>query len=249
MKKFILALLVVLSLFTFTSCSIENAVLDYTESYEITSEIHSLDVRIKAADFKIEAGESLLVESNLKYLSVTQDNGVLEIIDNAKINSSFINAFLTIYIPSELVFNDVDIQTGAAKLTVGSLSTDTIDLTLGAGDLYVNNLSVSSHAEIKGGAGQIVVEGGVINDLTLNMGVGALTFSAKLLGNSNLNFGVGKSNIILIGKLEDYKLEIRKGIGKITVDGESINDSNNLGNGQNRVKIIGGVGAIDITLN
>ena len=80
MKKFIVAALVFL-LLTLTSCASKIDLVGESQSYEISSEIHSLDIQIGAADFIIEHGDRFSVESNLNYLSVSERNGVLAIIE------------------------------------------------------------------------------------------------------------------------------------------------------------------------
>ena len=59
MKKFIVAALV-LSLLTLTSCASKIDRVGEPKSYEIASEIHSLDIQIGAADFIIEHGIDFL---------------------------------------------------------------------------------------------------------------------------------------------------------------------------------------------
>ena len=246
MKKYIVAVFVCLVLLASASCTYENVVLSDSKTYEITSAIHSLDIQINAADFKIEHGEKFSVESNLKYLSVSEKDGVLTIIDEAKSNSNYSNAVLTLYVPNGILFDDVDITTGAAKLTVDALSTNSLELKLGAGDVRFESLHASLAADIKGGAGQITIASGTLNDLTLAMGVGELNFSGALLGNSDLKLGVGESNLTLIGSKDDYKVDIKKGLGSISVDGKNVSDYGSSGNGQSHIHIEGGVGAINI---
>ena len=101
-------------------------------------------------------------------------------------------------------------------------------------------------ADIEGGAGRITVSGGAMEDLELEMGVGQLNLTSALTGNCKLDLGVGESNITLIGSKEDYKLDLEKGIGSITVDGTSVSDYGSSGNGANRVDISGGIGAIHV---
>ena len=72
MKKYIVTILVFFLLLALASCTNENVVLDDSQTYEITSDIHSLDIQINAADFKIKHGDAFSVESNLKYLSVSE---------------------------------------------------------------------------------------------------------------------------------------------------------------------------------
>ena len=246
MKKYIITILVFLLLLVLASCANENVVLGDSQAYEITSDIHSLDIQINAADFKIEHGEKFSVESNLKYLSVSEKDGVLTIIDEAKSGSNYSNAVLTLYVPNGIVFDDVDITTGAAKLTAAALSTSSLELTLGAGDVRFESLRVSSSADIKGGAGQITIVNGTLNDLSLEMGMGELNLTAAVLGDSNLKFGVGESNLTLIGSKDDYKVDVEKGLGSISVDGKNVSDFGSSGNGQRHVHIEGGVGAVHI---
>ena len=247
MKKHIVAVLVFLLLLALASCANENVVLGDSQTYKITSDIHSLDIQINAADFKIEHGDEFSVESNLKYLSVSEKDGVLTITDEAKSSSNYSNAVLTLCVPNGIVFNDVDIATGAAKLTVDALSTSSLELKLGAGDVRFESLHASSNADIEGGAGQITIASGTLNDLSLEMGMGELNLTAAVLGDSNLKFGVGESNLTLIGCKDDYKVEVEKGLGSISVDGKNVSDFGSSGNGQNHINIEGGVGAINIT--
>ncbi len=246
MKKIIAIFLSIISLICLVGCNMQDAVLDEAKTYEINSEIHSLDICVNAADFKIENGEELSVESNLKYLSVSEKDGVLTIVDEAKYNSNYSNPMLTICIPDGMAFEEVKMETGAAKLTVNTLFTNSLKLKLGAGDVKFESLNASSDADVKGGAGRITIVSGTINNLTLEMGAGELNLTAALLGTSNLKFGVGESNVTLLGGKDDYKVDIEKGLGNITVDGRTVVDFSGIGNGQNHLEIKGGIGAINV---
>ena len=223
-----------------------DVVLDETKVYNVNGQIHSLEVEISAADFTIKRADAFSVESNLKDLSVSEDNGVLTIKDEKKYAVAYTNATLTLYIPSGAAFDKVNITTGAAKLTADSLSAKSVKLQLGAGDVRIERLIASDKADIEGGAGKITIAGGMLNDLELEMGVGELNLTAALRGSSDLNFGVGESNLTLIGSKDDYKVDIEKGIGNITVDGKTVFDFGSSGNGDNRVEIEGGIGAINL---
>ena len=246
MKKYIVTILVFLLLLALASCANENVVLDDSQTYEITSDIHSLDIQINAADFKIVSADDFSVESNLKYLSVSEKDGVLTIVDEAKGNSNYTNAILTLYVPNGIVFDDVYITTGAAKMTVDTLSASSVELKLGAGDVRFESLNASSNVDIEGGAGQITIASGTLNDLSLEMGIGELNLRAAVLGESDLKFGVGESNVTLIGSKDDYKVDVEKGLGSISVDGKNVSDFGSSGNGQSHIHIEGGIGAVHI---
>ena len=246
MKKYIIVTALVFLLFALASCVNENVVLGDSHTYEITSEIHSLDIQINAADFKIVSIDDFSVESNLKYLSVSEKDGVLKIVDEAKSNSNYTNAILTLYVPNGIVFHDVDIETGAAKMTVDTLSASSVELELGAGDVRFESLNASANVDIEGGAGQITIVSGTLNNLSLEMGIGELNLTAAVLGESDLKFGVGESNVTLIGSKDDYKVDIEKGLGNVTVDGENVIGFVSIGNGQNHIKFEGGIGTINL---
>lgn len=246
MKKLVLFVLIVTLALSLASCYRESGVLDEARDFSVSGEVHSLDIRINAADFKIEYGESFAIESNLKMLSVSTDSGVLKIVDEAKGPVSYTNATLTLVIPEGTVFEDVRIKTGAAKLTASSISSKNLDFDLGAGDVYIGSLLVSAEAEIDGGAGQITVMDGSISNLSLEMGVGELDMRAALLGDSEMEFGVGETSLTLLGGRDNYKVEIKGGIGGIFVDGEKVTDFGVSGVGQNEIEINGGVGEINL---
>lgn len=228
------------------ACDMENAVLGETRSYGIQSDIRSLEISVNAADFVIRHADAFSVESNLKYLSVSEENGVLTITDEAPKRVSYEKATLTLSIPEDAVFETIRIFTGAARLTADALSGERVSLTIGAGDASIQVLHAGKKAEIKGGAGRISISGGTLQNLSLEMGVGELNLSAALLGESSLTLGVGASNVTLLGEKETYTLEIEKGLGSITLDGKSVSGFDRRGDGENHVEIEGGIGQIRV---
>lgn len=222
----------------------QDAVVEELQTYHVEAQIQNLDIEINAAELSIEEGDSFLVESNLKYLQVKEKGGLLSI-EETKINAgTYQDAVLTVYVPAGTVFDNVNLTTGAGRLTIGSLSAKTLDFELGAGDVTVDTLIAAQSADIDGGAGRITIHGGALKDLELDMGVGQLNLTSALSGSCTMDMGVGESNITLLGSKEDYKLDLEKGIGNITVDGKTGTDFGS--SGANRVEINGGIGAIRV---
>ena len=246
MGKYLLIVLVILFLVALVGCASQSVVLNETKIYDITKDIHSLDIKINAADFVIEQGEKFSVESNLKNLSVFEEDGILKIVEKTRFARSYNGALLKLCIPEDMVFENASIKTGAGRLTSKSFSVNTLELKTGAGKVEFYRLEASENVNIKGGAGEIVVEDGNLHNLTLDLGVGELNMNAKLKGESKLNFGVGQSNLNLIGSKEEYSLDITNGAGDIIVDGEKSSFFTNSTNGENTVKIKGGVGSTNI---
>lgn len=224
-----------------------DAVAEDCTTYAVSSDVKRLEVKINAADLTIKQGEHFSVESNLKHLTVEDENGVLKIRETKKWSgSTYTGAVLTLYIPADTVLESANITTGAGRLTADRLSADTMHLELGAGEVAIGTLIAASDIDIDGGAGKITVSDGTLHNLDLDMGVGQLNLTAALTGESDLDFGVGESNITAVGKKDDYKLDIEKGIGNITVDGTDVSDTKEQGTGPHRIEIDGGIGAIHL---
>lgn len=224
----------------------ENGVADTMKEYTIDDQICDLEIEINAADLTIAYAQDFSVKSNLVYLEVSDANGCLSITDTEKNGLRYENAALTLYIPEGFTFEEMEITTGAAKLTTEVLSADSVKLELGAGKVEIRELNAKEEAVIEGGAGAITISGGTLNDLDLDMGVGELNMTAALLGESELNYGVGKAKLTLLGDKEDYTVTFDKGLGSAVIDGKSVNDGAVVGTGVNRVDIVGGLGAAEV---
>ena len=107
-------------------------------------------------------------------------------------------------------------------------------------------IGIGQIIDIDGGAGRITISDGALHNLDLDMGVGQLNLTSALTGESDFDLGIGESNITVIGNKDDYKLDIEKGIGNITVDGTSVSNIKEYGNGNNSIEVSGGIGAINL---
>lgn len=224
----------------------DDAVLDDAKTYTVSGSITKLEVIINAADFTIKQAEAFSVESNLKHLTVKEENGVLKIKENKRFGITYNDAMLILCIPTNAVFETVDITTGAGRLTADALFTDSLKLELGAGEVNIASLNAANDADINGGAGKITISGGSLRNLNVDMGVGQLNLTSAVRGNSVFDLGIGETNVTLIGSKEDYKINAEKGIGNITIDGKSVSDFNDIDNGDNNIEVSGGIGTINL---
>ena len=225
---------------------VEDAVAEETKTYAIGENIVNLNIRINAADLYIKEGEAFLVESNLKHLKVNEVGNTLTIEETKMFGGNYNNAVLTVFIPAGTEFYSTDLATGAGRLTVEDFSSQILDLELGAGDVSITSLSAGTSASIEGGAGRITISGGSLRNLELQMGVGQLNLTSALTGECELDLGVGESNITIIGNEEDYRMELEKGIGALSVNGKPVNDYGRGSKGANTLDINGGIGAINL---
>ena len=225
-----------------------NHVSEDFSDLDINSDSKILDIDLKSSSLTIKVGEVLKAETNNKNINVKQDNNRIYI--KEKKNSWFTNGGeLVIYVPRDLIFDLVNIDTGAGKIEIDALITNRLDFDLGAGRVNVNYLGVFQKGKISTGAGAFTINNGNMNNIDFDLGVGKIDITGSLLGSTKIDSGVGSTNVNIIGSKDDYKIDVDKGLGSINVDGESLKDSTSYGNGVNTIDIDGGVGSITINFN
>lgn len=221
--------------------------LDSAKNFE-NNDITRLDIDIKYANLIIKTGEQLRVDTNNNDINIKQDNERLEIKEDDgnwfRVNGD--NEDITLYIPENMEFDKIKITAGAGKIDIEKLDTKELSYELGAGESTIKNLIVGEKANFEGGAGKMNIASGEINNLKLNMGVGKTDITAKIVGDSKINAGIGSLNININGNKEDYRTKVSKGLGAIKIDGKDVEDNETYGDGENSIKIDGGIGKIDI---
>mgnify|MGYP004561780525 CR=1 FL=1 len=213
---------------------------------ENSEDVAILNVDCKATNINILEGDTFKAETNNKYISVKQYNNKILIKERNHSWFSNDNYDLNIYVPSNMIFEDVTIDTGAGKITIDSLKTKNLDLDLGVGKTSIDELTVLNSADIDTGAGNVVISNGNINNLDLDLGVGKVELTAKITGNSKIDSGVGEVTLNLIGNNSFYSLIADKGLGSITLNNKDIIENTYYGEGLNKIRINGGVGNIKI---
>lgn len=237
----------VMSVSVFFGDNDDGDVVGDMKTYDVSTDITKLDIEIYASDFKIVSGETFSVKSNNNYISVEEKNGKLKVEEKKKFRNYSKLSVLEIVIPDGYVFDDIDFDAGAGSVKIDSLAAKRLTFDLGAGEVNIGSLTVESDAKINGGAGRIVIKGGSINNLDLDMGVGELNLKSALTGKADLDLGIGSTKLELIGSDDDYRIDVSKGLGAVTVDGKSVSDNEVCGNGDCKIKVDGGIGEIRIS--
>lgn len=212
--------------------------------YLASSDITSLDIDIKSSHFTVTYGDGFSVSCSSGALDVTEKNGTLTVKENKKFDYTESN--INLQIPRDTCFEKADIDAGAGKFSIETLSARTLNLDFGAGQADIGTLNAFDNADINGGAGKITIANGTLKNLELDMGVGELSLTSKLVGDSDFDLGIGKTTLTLIGTPEDYRVELEKGLGSVTHNGVAVTGASRLGNGPNEVEIDCGVGSVDV---
>lgn len=206
----------------------------------------SLDIDIKFSNLTIKNGDKFLVESNNKNIKYKYNNSSLEVeeIKYNLFNNSDVGEVI-ITIPSNIRLDSVDIDNGAGSLNIENINANKFNLDLGAGVTIIDNIIVDS-ADIDSGAGKFIIKFGKINNLDFDMGAGTAEITSIITGNNQINSGVGNLKLNLIDDIENYKIKINKGIGKVEIDNKEVSDNEIVGTGLNFINISGGIGTITV---
>ncbi len=211
-------------------------------------EISEFEIDAFAADIDIQKGDTLRIDSTKNSFRVYNRNGKITLEERKGIFSREQNRHVTIYLPENFTFNKVDIDTGASDITAEILKTEYLELDIGAGTVTFDELNVTKKTEIDCGAGIFTIRNGSLSNLDFSLGVGSADVTATLLSKADIESGVGELRLNLLGGKSPYTIDIEKGLGIFTVDSKIVTESI-IGNGENKIKIEGGVGSININFN
>lgn len=218
------------------------------DNYPI-EEITNLDIEINYSKLEIKNGDTFKIECNNEKIYTEKKGNKIEIKEKNNWFNKQETSNITIYIPENKIFERTEIEAGAGEINIDKLQTNNLTFSIGAGKVQINELEVFEKAEIEGGAGKADIISGELHNLDLEMGLGELNLTTKLIGNSVIEQGIGKLSINLTDNIENYKIRTSKGLGSITINGNEVQDGNTYGNGENNIRIEGGMGAIEIVIN
>lgn len=218
---------------------------NYSNYIKYDGDITYLDVDVNASNLIIKTGDELAVKTENKNIKISNENSKLKIIDKSKkiVNNKVKDLVVTI--PEDMFFERVNISTGAGKVSINGINADSLEMELGAGKVEIENI-YSDNTKIETGAGNVEIKNSSLNDLDLELGVGEINISAYITGNSSIESGIGALNLNLLDSSSMYKFDFEKGLGEITVNGEKITGNKVIGDGDNYIKVRGGIGSIKI---
>lgn len=245
-----LAVLIILSIingivFLATSTIGFNNDVNISEAY--SSNIKNINIDVGTTNMIIKYGDtfSITAENVSKEFKIKEEGNTLIIKEkNITIFGNKKSSHTTITIPSSL--NNLSIDIGAGKLELSDITSNNFSLNQGAGKVVITNL-ISNNTTIDGGAGELHITSSKLQNLDLDLGAGKCYYNGILLGNNKIDQGVGE--LILDLYREDYTIKASKGLGSITINGESYSKDVTVGEGINDIKIDGGIGSIIINTN
>ncbi len=225
----------------------EMVVISELEEMEMPKE---LELKVGLANVRIVKGEKFKIETNNEYVKSERNGSKLVIReeDHAWSWGEFwpddIKGEVMVYLTSELL-ERLRIEMGAGTLDAESLAAGIVELEFGAGRSTISELYATHSAKINGGAGLLEIRGGCLQDLDFDMGVGKVVLRSELLGKAKIEAGLGALDVDLLGRVGQYQLDVEHGLGAVNLNGQKL-EGEIWGDGENLIKIDGGVGAINL---
>lgn len=225
----------------------KNIILGNYKEKEINSIVKSLNIDLVNTNIYIKRSDIFKIESNNNDIEINNNEGYINIKDTSLNIFNNPNKELIIYINKDIEFLSLENTNG--DVNIDSIITNTLDLDLGVGKVEISNIEVKKELILDSGVGKTTITSSVINNLQANLGVGEFNFSGEILGESKIDSGIGNSKLLLNGNIDKYQVKVNKGLGKITINEEEINNTYIYGNGSNNIILDGGLGNININFN
>lgn len=221
---------------------IEHNIVEY-------SDVKNMDIKLGVCKLEIKEGEQLKVETSnvTDKFKCDVKNGALKIEDNKMNTNIFKNIVpqVTIYIPKDYKFEEIDLELGINNSNIYELNGEDINIEIGVGKARIDNLN-GEKVEINGGAGETVIDNFNIERLDLEAGIGSMIINGKISDNSDIVSGIGRLEINLVGQKDDYELRLQRGIGNLEIDGEKIREDEKIGSGSIKIRVEAGIGETEI---
>ncbi len=216
--------------------------------------VDNLQIEVGAAHLRLvteDETRKTRVETNSEYITTWVEGDTLRVQERTHSWFWLGNGRMdvTVYIPEKHEYDNVFIDSGAGTVDIEKLLAKKVELKVGAGRTKIDKIEVASQTKIDGGAGMIEIRDGVLSNLDLELGAGSADITVRIGGNSNrVQAGVGRLALNLLGNADSYGFTVDKGIGSVTIDGKKQSDGDRYGDGENRIDLECGIGAVEVKL-
>lgn len=196
-----------------------------TEKSFAAGEIKSLDIEAggctvtivesEDADFHIETHSinkfQTYVEDSTLYVKGTI--GSVMGIDNP-------TGEITLYVPVNYVFDEVELEIGAGILEMGNLQATKVALETGAGEITADTIQCEEFV-VSVGMGECVVKEITAKSLEGDVGAGNLEFAKVTADLIEMECSMGNLEMEVTGAKEDYNYNIECGMGNLELGNET----------------------------
>ena len=218
---------------------------DLKEITLVEESFKSIDIDIEACSLEIKDSDDFKVLTDSDKVTCKIINDTLTIKEKDKSLFNHHEKNIVLYLPNNYAIEKVSIDGGAGKISINSLICENLDFNIGAGSVILSDITVSDLADIDGGVGSFKINNAKINNLNIDLGVGNADISAHIT-NAEIIAGIGDLVLNLEGDKSEYTIKSDAGIGDIIVEGTRVDGSATTGDGDNVIKISGGISSINV---
>lgn len=173
--------------------------------------------RSKDTNFYVE------VDKAYKFQGYVEDNTLyIKASNGAKTWNKMGSCTITLYVPWDFWYEDVNIEMGAGVLEFSELlATDSISLEVGAGQVVIDNIQ-SNTLELEIGAGEIKLKNMEVHEeLSVEVGMGNFEANGVVMGEADIQCAMGNVNLELAGSEQNYDYNIECAMGNIDLGNRS----------------------------
>lgn len=127
---------------------------------------------------------------------------------------------VTLYVPEEHHYREIDISLGAGELEFNGLAGDKVSLEVGAGRIAADGLKAET-LDLEAGMGQIELRNVNVRDLEAEIGMGELSLQGSIEGSVDASCAMGNVDMRLTGSQRDFNYRISGAMGNIDLGSES----------------------------
>ena len=215
----------------------ESHLKDISQEY---TDIANLEIDLENIEFTIKKGENLKIEgTNISdKIEIKQDGNILKINDD-KVSSNFytINNALTIYIPENQKFDNIDIEVNSVLANMEILNATNLKLEMHNNYCKIDEL-FADNLEMNNEYGNIEISKSEVKTFKFDSESGTEDIHMKIAEKAEMDLESSNTNMTLIGSLENYQINHKKLFGNTYVQGkEFLSTREPIGNGNIKINL------------
>ena len=211
---------------TYFDDSISNSEYEFVGIKNLDIEVDGCKVNIQEYD-----GSSIKVISS-KSIKIVNENNALMIEDNFNIfNLNNSNKKITVYIPINYQFNDVDISVDAGDFEAENIYARDIEISVDAGDFAAKKITTTN--------------------LNVEVDAGKATIDLLDCLNSDFDCDVGDIDVMMVGSEADYSYDVSCDLGSVRIGNyktDGLSDDYSFSSGMKKISVNCDASDIDIKM-
>lgn len=222
-----------------------------TDEKTYDASVTVLDIDLKSANIRIasggSAGGAITVNTTDPHISVRQRGSTLFIVRSRSFWRDNTIPAVTVVVPRDHALSAITIAARSGSTQISGVTSDRLSLDTNAGSVTLDGVTILKKAEIKTKKGSISASEGLLTDAVIKTSYGGATLSCAFAGDSEIRLGTGDSAITLPGAMDDYTLDINKGLGDLIVGGKQVRQDSTFGAGEVEIEIVHNTGDLTVS--